>query len=206
MKFTLTKDDPKRTTLVDEEGREVYKIATPRKFVRETTTISHRSAGHPLSATTTSEPLQGDADSEEHVEGFTEFARIYWHTINPTELMFNGQKTALKEAMVAKGFLYRDRQFQGPNGISYRWKMPSTGHLELYVDDESKTQVATLHGASMGILNKKHPAILEIHPVGEHMVDLIVATFVYVEHIRIERERANMYNPVAYGLYKSLLS
>ncbi|KDQ53159.1 hypothetical protein JAAARDRAFT_436641 [Jaapia argillacea MUCL 33604] len=207
MKLILTKGDPKHTTLLDDEGREAYKITTLKKFARpDATTIGRRNAPHPLpsEAATSTQPQQ--EDSEEQDEEFSEIARIYWRRVNPTELIFKGQKIILKEVMASIGFLNRDRQFIGPNGVAYIWKIPSRGHLELYVDDESKTEVAALHGASKGVRNQKHPAFLEIQPAGLHMVDLIVVTMVYVEYIRVSRERANRYDPTAHAMYKWLMS
>jgi len=52
------------------------------------------------------------------------------------------------------------------------------------------TPVARYHRSSLGILSPAHSAYLEIFPIGEHMVDLIVVTFIYIERLRQEKEEA----------------
>jgi hypothetical protein len=67
--------------------------------------------------------------------------------------------------------------------LSTRWK--------LVTDDEARTPIARTHRRCYGILGKRRKATLEVYPAGLHMLDLIIVTFVYVEHVRRDRERAS---------------
>lgn len=91
------------------------------------------------------------------------------------------------ERFFQKGCSIRGRFFTGPDGIEYRWRLGV--HVpELFLNDGIDTPVACYHRSSLGILSPAHAAYLEIFPVGEHMVDLIVVTFIYMERLRQEEE------------------
>ncbi|EGN95607.1 hypothetical protein SERLA73DRAFT_162418 [Serpula lacrymans var. lacrymans S7.3] len=78
--------------------------------------------------------------------------------------------------------------FAGPDGRPYKWRFRDVISLEL--NDSSKTPIARYHRRSLGILGKRHDPYLEIFPVGEHMVDVIATTFIYLEKLRRVEERA----------------
>lgn len=61
---------------------------------------------------------------------------------------------------------------------------------QLVTNDGSKTPIAYFHQKRYGVFGKKRPAFLEITPAGGHMIDVIVYTFVYIEKIRKDKERA----------------
>jgi hypothetical protein len=61
---------------------------------------------------------------------------------------------------------------------------------KLFLNDASTTPVATFHTKNWGIFSEKRPAFLEIFPPGEHMVELILITFIYMEKLRKDRERS----------------
>ncbi|KAF9463414.1 hypothetical protein BDZ94DRAFT_1258736 [Collybia nuda] len=63
-------------------------------------------------------------------------------------------------------------------------------HVQLIVNDDSKTPVAEFHRGSLGIIGKARPASLEIFEAGEHMIETILVTFIYIEKIRKDKERA----------------
>jgi hypothetical protein len=58
--------------------------------------------------------------------------------------------------------------------------------------DGSDRRVASYHRRRF---NDARPTSLEILPEGEHMVDLILVTFVYVEKVRKDRENQERYMP-----------
>jgi hypothetical protein len=58
--------------------------------------------------------------------------------------------------------------------------------------DGSDRRVASYHRRQF---NDPRPTSLEILPEGEHMVDLILVTFVYVEKVRKDRENQGIYRP-----------
>jgi len=79
------------------------------------------------------------------------------------------------------------RTFVGPDGKSYKWKMGLiTSILEL--DDGSKPPTVVAHFHQKNTF-KGTGAALELFPVGEHMLDVIVITWTYVESRRRDQER-----------------
>jgi hypothetical protein len=87
--------------------------------------------------------------------------------------------------------LYRKRTFTGPDDCPYRWDM-GIDALVLSRDDESRTEVARYHRSTLGIIGPKRKPRLEVNPDVEHMLDLIVLTFVYVQKIRLDKGHENM--------------
>jgi hypothetical protein len=61
---------------------------------------------------------------------------------------------------------------------------------QLFLNDPSMTPVATFHRKHRGIFSDKRPASLEVFPPGEHMVDLILITFIYMEKLRKDSENS----------------
>jgi hypothetical protein len=62
----------------------------------------------------------------------------------------------------------------------------ATPQLEL--NDGSKTPAARSHRSNRGFIGKARQARLEIFPGFEHLVDIFLITYVYVEKLRKERE------------------
>jgi len=63
--------------------------------------------------------------------------------------------------------------------------------VTLKLSDDSKTIVARGHRSDIGIIaGKPRQARLEISPGFEHLVDVILVTYIYVEKIRKTREKA----------------
>lgn len=69
----------------------------------------------------------------------------------------------------------RQRVITGPDGRTYRWD-----HPVLELNDGSKTPIAIYTRSPR---KSRLQATLEIMPEGEHMQDLIVLTWVYVEKL-----------------------
>ncbi|KAJ3502817.1 hypothetical protein NLJ89_g8718 [Agrocybe chaxingu] len=99
------------------------------------------------------------------------------------------------------GWYGSNRIFTGSDGKEYRWKMGSSVS-ELFLHDtakdttkhDSKTHVpllvARFHDPQVSMYQKRRPASLEIFPVGEHMVELILITFIYIEKMRTDRQNS----------------
>lgn len=100
---------------------------------------------------------------------------------------------------------FRKRTFTGPDGRHYRWDMHHRDVVvgvqlrilldrvvsflwQLSLDDTSRTVIARHHRATLGIIGKRRSACLEIAPEAEHMLDLIILTFIYVEKLRMDKE------------------
>lgn len=60
---------------------------------------------------------------------------------------------------------------------------------QLSLDDALPTEIARYHRATLGIIGKRRSAYLEIAPQAEHMLDLIILTFIYVEKLRKDSEQ-----------------
>jgi hypothetical protein len=59
---------------------------------------------------------------------------------------------------------------------------------QLVVNNEEKPTVARFSRKNLGIVGAALPAALEITPAGEHMVETILVTFIYIEKLRKDRE------------------
>jgi hypothetical protein len=57
---------------------------------------------------------------------------------------------------------------------------------QLELNDDSKTPVAQGHRSNAGIIGRPRHARLEIYPGFEHLVDIIVITYIYMERRRKE--------------------
>ncbi|KAG7441470.1 uncharacterized protein BT62DRAFT_936995 [Guyanagaster necrorhizus] len=90
------------------------------------------------------------------------------------------------------GWYGRHRVFKGPDSKEYKWilglRVP-----QLVLNDGSETLIAKYHTRKCGLLSPgdARPAYLEICPGGEHMVDIIFFTFIYIEELREEKENGS---------------
>ena len=53
----------------------------------------------------------------------------------------------------------------------------------------SRSEVARSHRATLGIIGKKRKATLEVSPEAAHMMDTVITTFIYVEKLRMDKEK-----------------
>jgi hypothetical protein len=76
-------------------------------------------------------------------------------------------------------------------GNSSLWSILSMTEyiIKLVLDDGSKQLVAQSHRSNIGIIGKPRQARLEISPGFEHLVDIILVTYIFVEKLRKDRER-----------------
>lgn len=119
--FLLSRNSPLRTTLIDEAtGHAVYKIETPRKFLKSVTKIRKSDP-----ATRTPPQWDDDEGDDEDVvdkkgafkgkeakepeielpETSDEMARIYWKFISSDKIIFRGRITTQDEFLPATGKL-----------------------------------------------------------------------------------------------------
>ncbi|KAK7436905.1 hypothetical protein VKT23_018925 [Stygiomarasmius scandens] len=127
---------------------------------------------------------------------FVYIAQIDWKVLKSSRLRFDfgdGKEVLAKDFFRKEtwGPYGRHRVFKGSDGADYKWIL-GTFTPELIKDDSSKTPIAKFHRRDLGILSKskKSPAYLEIYAEGEHIVDEIFSTFVYIERLRKKKERA----------------
>ncbi|KAF9528075.1 hypothetical protein CPB83DRAFT_894783 [Crepidotus variabilis] len=104
-----------------------------------------------------------------------------------------GNVNLLAKEVLRKGDLkgklkgWGERLYTGPDGIEYSWKM-TPDNCEL-IQRQTKMPIVTFHPKEEHLFSTKkiRPAFLEVLPQGQHMLDDIIITFVYMERIRSEK-------------------
>ncbi|KIM79627.1 hypothetical protein PILCRDRAFT_74073, partial [Piloderma croceum F 1598] len=82
------------------------------------------------------------------------------------------------------------RVFTAPvDGRHFKWTL-GVWRSTLVLNDGSKTPVAQSHRSNIGIIGKPRQAGLEIYPGFEHLVDILLLTYIFVEKTRKDREKA----------------
>ncbi|KAK1229322.1 hypothetical protein PQX77_007611 [Marasmius sp. AFHP31] len=125
---------------------------------------------------------------------FEYIAQIDWRFFASSKLRFGDGGEVEAKVFYRKdgwGPYGRHRVFTARDGREYKWHLRFR-YSELTLNDEAKTPIARFQPKSVKSLFTKQcvPAHLEIFPAGEHMADEIFCTFVYIEHLRKEKERA----------------
>ncbi|KZP12755.1 hypothetical protein FIBSPDRAFT_835949 [Athelia psychrophila] len=167
----------RNTNFCNEAGQVLYKSDTPGSFLSRNRT------------TKISKVVPHDSP-EDMLDHFDELAAIEWHTLGSSVLTYGGFKRPMKEFMPSKGIFAQHRVFTAPgDGRSFRWTL-GMWTCSLVLDDGSKTPVAESHRSNAGLVGKPRQARLEIFSGFEHLVDVILIGFVFVEKLRKERERA----------------
>ncbi|KAH7909215.1 hypothetical protein BJ138DRAFT_1155810 [Hygrophoropsis aurantiaca] len=171
MRFTLSSEHVRSTTFTDEHGQVVYKSDTPFGLGSRSTKL-HKTTSHGLRHQSTT------------------VGSIEWHTYSSTILRFDGSKVKTKDFIPSSGFLKKKRTFVGPDGHSYRWELESRV-VVLYLNATPKVEMARFHRRSLGIIGHKREPYLEVSSQVEHILDLVILTFIYVEKIRMDKEKAS---------------
>jgi len=183
-RLTVSGDRARHTIVLDELAQIEYLIDTPFKwFSRPTTTISKA-------------PCRQQKDGHSRLDLDSDIiAAIEWHALRATVFHIGNRVVSSHDFIPSREHLSRERYFIGPDMTSYVWKLdtgvPSLqveGSLELYRDDDSDTCIASYKRGEVRVFGTRDPGCLEISPEGEHMIDMIVITFVYVEKLRMDME------------------
>ncbi|KAF8162640.1 hypothetical protein B0H34DRAFT_649917 [Crassisporium funariophilum] len=190
MYLYLSSRTPWNTTYCTEEGQVIYSADTPHKYSESPITIKRILPSVNFDAQT--------ADSEDTLrDQFSHLAEIEYHSFRDynSRIRYAGQDVAVSEFFTKKGWscygryaVVLNRVFKGPDGKEYTWHL-SSSVCKLVTNDALKNPIASYHTKSLGFLSKARAASLEIFPAGEHMIDLILITFIYVERLRRERQR-----------------
>ncbi|KAH7909213.1 hypothetical protein BJ138DRAFT_256065 [Hygrophoropsis aurantiaca] len=175
MRLTLSSEHVRNTIFTNEEGQVVYKTDTPFKLGSRTTTISK---------------ITPNIEENDMRDQFAIMAAIEWHAIASSIFRFGGEEFHAKEFIPSSGIRRRSRTFTGPDGRSYKWKLEFLT-VVLYLNDgsEPKTEVARYQRRSLGIVGKKHDPYLDVFSEGEGILDTLILTFIYVEKLRMDKER-----------------
>ncbi|KAH7922929.1 hypothetical protein BV22DRAFT_619039 [Leucogyrophana mollusca] len=175
MRFILSSEHVRNTIITNEQGQVVYKTDTPFELGSRTTTVLK---------------IRPNYDVSDMHDQFAALGVIEWHTFASSVFRFGGEELKTDEFIPSSGIRRRTRTFTGPDGCSYKWKLDFKV-VVLYLNDDSETEVARYHRRSLGILGPKHDPYLEVFSQGEHILDLLILTFIYVEKLRMDKERAD---------------
>ncbi|EEB93169.1 hypothetical protein MPER_08219 [Moniliophthora perniciosa FA553] len=165
-------------TYANDAGRVIYKVKSP-SLVSGSTTISRV-----LPADINIPRRNSDANNDSQ-ERFAHLARIDWG-VQSTSIHLLDQTMETRQFLRREPkFLSRNRIFIAPDGKEYKWILGAhTSQLILYDGKDTVTHVAKYHRGNLGITSEKRKGALEIYPAGEHMVDLILVTFLFIEKAR----------------------
>ncbi|EIW74411.1 hypothetical protein CONPUDRAFT_170135 [Coniophora puteana RWD-64-598 SS2] len=176
MILTLDQDgDARQANFIDHCGQVLYKTDTPWRLGHRTTTIVKA-------------PLAVPGMSGGPVPGSI-VAEIEWGFVH-NRFRFEGQELEAGDFIPWRGFMGRKRAFNGPDGREYEWKMcDNLTSCELRTAPDKHT-IARSHREHFHFFSDNEPPMLEIFPDGYHMVDAIVMTFVFVDHLRREKRQS----------------
>ncbi|KAK0451407.1 uncharacterized protein EV420DRAFT_1311985 [Desarmillaria tabescens] len=199
-------------TYTNESGQAIYKVSTPHKFSGRVTTISRivpsdyepprveDTTSYELGSLRKCTPARSDSDGSsigrepevDFRDRFAPLGYIDWKVFASSVMRYKGEEVKATTYLKKQGWgsYGRNRVFKGPDGKEYKWILGSS-IPELILNDGSKTLIARFHTRKLGVFSPANarPAYLEILPDGEHMVDVIFFTFIYIEKIRKEQER-----------------
>ncbi|KAF8888281.1 hypothetical protein BD779DRAFT_1672364 [Infundibulicybe gibba] len=171
MQLTLSEPTPLNATYSNEMGQAIYKVDTPDTFFDAPTPRSVASSRSELAKIR----MGGEEIKTKHF-----FRKVGW------------------------GWAGRDRLFTAPDGKEYKWKMgmESLSVCPRFVDIQGTTDIR-LHAAcgeqcsrdartskvsSKELYHQPPSGSLEILPAGEHIMDMILVTFIYIEMARTDEE------------------
>ncbi|KAH8087887.1 hypothetical protein BXZ70DRAFT_540060 [Cristinia sonorae] len=166
----------------------LYHIYTAYGWKSEPTIIStiSPSIAHDPTYKFTSEKATDVKEASEYEgggDGFEEIGRIIWKSIGSNRLDFQGRVTKIDEFMPSGGFLWKNRTFTGPDGLSYTWHSGDRLTVEKRGETGETTEVIVARVCRRGPkwTFKTHLRdCLEIMEEGMHMVDWIVVTWAYI--------------------------
>ncbi|GJE88096.1 hypothetical protein PsYK624_041790 [Phanerochaete sordida] len=168
MELTLGRDNVIDTKLSTADGHCLYTITTPNKWRVLTTMVTKHEV---------------DGDGVE--QSSTERGRINWHSFaRSTRFIYDGKIMEAATFMPHDGL--RVRRFVAPDGKSYRWR---TGwrsvHLER-CEDKGASESEPVIVVKMRQANpfKGRKPSLQVDDSVLQFLDLLVLTWVYVEHRR----------------------
>ncbi|KAF9532276.1 hypothetical protein CPB83DRAFT_807517 [Crepidotus variabilis] len=182
MYLYLTSRYPWNTKYCNEAGQAMYKVDS------QNLTLGART----MTVSKITPPVQEENldfnDEAVFRDQFTYLGEIEYryHSFNPSRIKYNGQDQPVSTFFSKYTFYSRERTFTGADGREYSWKL-NQRVCKLFIKG-TETLVAAFHRKRFGFFVEPRPASLEIMPEGEHMIDLIVLTFIYVEKLRKDKE------------------
>ncbi|KIJ58384.1 hypothetical protein HYDPIDRAFT_119575 [Hydnomerulius pinastri MD-312] len=167
MRLILSHSDVNNTDISDEEGRKLYNTSTPTFAWNDKTTITkypHGEGGNP------------------EIMGIIEY-----HMLHDAKVQFMGKEVMLKDLLKEETFS-SGRYFIGPDDRKYVRKHNSST-CQLY-EENSDMELVKFHQKNWGIMKPSHPPYLDISSSVEHMLDLVIITYLCADKLREDEERA----------------
>ncbi|KAF8652784.1 hypothetical protein AX16_004176 [Volvariella volvacea WC 439] len=188
MKLLLSKSSHLSADYTNEAGELLYRARKNSQLWTTTTNISKRippTAPHLSSGSRRVGEGKRTRVHDQVQDQFAHLAQVYFRQYGSDKIVMGGQKFYVSSFFRKEGLSWggRDRIFTGPDGKEYRWIL---GYWEpkLVLNDRSKAVVAVFHKEVFGFFHNPENVYLEIMPNGEHMIDLILITFIYIEELR----------------------
>ncbi|KAF9528282.1 hypothetical protein CPB83DRAFT_894545 [Crepidotus variabilis] len=175
MLLHLSKDTPWNANYCTEDGQVIYKVESTTPSIGARHTKIFRIVAPKL------DPTVETVDDTAFRDSFETVGEVNHHVIRTSRIKYNG-KDESTATFLRKGSWGLSRIFTGSDGVEYEWRLASRVPT-LYVDG-TETQVAAFHPNKVGNLKEPKNGSLEIFPAGQHMMDLIMVTFIYVENYR----------------------
>ncbi|KAF8888289.1 hypothetical protein BD779DRAFT_1672370 [Infundibulicybe gibba] len=174
MQLTLSEATPLNATYTNEMGQAIYKVDTPNQFSRKLVATIRRIVPS---------GVQGDTNMRDQ---FGHLAQVEWHTLSSSTIRMSGEEIRTKDffKMLKWGWAGSDA-FTAPDGKEYKWKIGLARHpfYERFNRDTGGEV------SPKELYHSPPPASLEISPAGEHIMDMIFVTFIYMEMIRKDQEK-----------------
>ncbi|KAF9023917.1 hypothetical protein BDZ89DRAFT_146397 [Hymenopellis radicata] len=115
-------------------------------------------------------------------QGSDTVARIRWKKGGSTVLEV-GRREVKAKKYFHKGWS-GGQTFVAPDGNEYKWIIKKSKPELVRSGMLGNTPVAKFHRKHSRLFTKKRKAYLEVFPAGEHIVDAILVTFIYIETAR----------------------
>ncbi|TFK24651.1 hypothetical protein FA15DRAFT_669378 [Coprinopsis marcescibilis] len=183
MQLVMSSRKPWSASFSTSEGQVLYRSECPWALGTRTATIYKVI---PSEVT----PVVGGISMQDQ---FSKIGEVKFHLLSSSKITIGTNNYTSSTLFRRSGInllgLGSDRVFTGPDGREYRWVMRQR-KSELYLGD-GNTLVAKYHFSHSGLIKEARPSSLEITAQGEHMIDWIIVTFVYIEKLRKDRERRN---------------
>ncbi|KAF8914821.1 hypothetical protein CPB85DRAFT_1412059 [Mucidula mucida] len=193
--YLSTSDTAINTLYTSSDGTVLYKTHTPTKLSGKTTTTISRAVPSDI-------PMREGESALEQIgeQRFALLAQIDWRLISPTIIRFGGKEVEASSYLLKDGagwgWYTKNRVFTGPDGKEYKWILHNDSKAmklirkQLVTNDASQRPIAVYHRKHHGYFHPKREAFLEVLPQAEHMLDIVLITYVFVEKIRKENEEA----------------
>ncbi|KAJ8093666.1 hypothetical protein PM082_023458 [Marasmius tenuissimus] len=161
MDLILADPDPWNTTFALPDGQPIYHVETNIGFLSRDSTFVKKISGRNAADMSIIDSQSSWGEN---------LVRVWGKNVAPHR----------------EGFISTSEVFTASDGKSYKWKN-DWDIMTLTSPDGS--YVASFDPGSSGLFSKYSPAVLRVHPQAVHIVDEIVATWIYMQQKKRTRRR-----------------